>query len=146
MNSPYFTGGLASNCNITIRNGKRDMNMNSMLPYYRELHTQGLQSSQVKLEENRVQALLQNSPKSKSQQRDNVEPAVKADPGIYKSFHANGSKIRNTWRSGQKDSTPTLQKRKERGRKKGQRLPHICQDKQKRSGGWWAAAGSKSSV
>lgn len=44
MNSPHFTGGLAFNCNITIKNGKRDMNMNSMLRIYRELHTKGLLS------------------------------------------------------------------------------------------------------
>lgn len=35
-----------------------------------------------------------------------------------------------------REDLPPLQKQKE-ARVKGHWLPHICQDKQNRSGGWW---------
>lgn len=35
------------------------------------------------------------------------------------------------------ESSPPLRNKKEKERSKGHCLPHICQDKQKRIGGWW---------
>lgn len=63
-------------------------------------------------------------------------PAVKTDLEIFRSFHANSLQIKSTWLFGGRKFTPTP-KQKEKERSKGHCLPHICQDKQKRTGGWW---------